>query len=99
MVALRIDQRGPRVGRTGTRHWVTSAAVAAVLWATPASVAPVSARVVAPVAEAPGPELAPRLPTLLRPGRMFPWFGRSELRPLISRRLKLVLEYRPIAYC
>ena len=99
MHALRLDQRGLRVGHIGTRQWVAFAAVAAVLWATPASVAPVSARASTPVTEAPRLDEAPRFPTLFQPGRIFPWFGRSELRPLISRRLKLVLEYRPIAYC
>ena len=29
----------------------------------------------------------------------FPVFGRSELRLLISKRLKLVLDYRPTAFC
>jgi len=29
----------------------------------------------------------------------FPVFGRSELRLLLSKRLKLVLNYSPIAYC
>lgn len=99
MHALRLDQKGLRVGQIGMRQLVAFAAVAAVLWATPASVAPVSAKAPAPVAEAPTLDHSPRFPTLFRPGSVFPWFGRSELRPLISRRLKLVLEYRPIAYC
>jgi len=40
-------------------------------------------------------ESAPR-PT---PAFGFPVFGRSELRLLLSKRLKLVLNYSPIAYC
>jgi hypothetical protein len=62
--------------------------------AAPGARAPVAAA--APVVEeAP----AMRAPTPWNPGMILPWHGRMELRPLLSRRLKLVLDYRPIAYC
>lgn len=69
-----------------------------VLAMAPAALAPVAA--LGPAKATPSGAPHPmRVPTLRNPGMIFPWFGRSELRPLISRRLKLVLEYRPIAYC
>lgn len=75
-------------------RWMGVACAAAVLCASPAARAPVWPR--GPVADSAAGE---RVPTPEHPGTILPWQGRMELRLLISRRLKLVLDYRPIAYC
>lgn len=78
----------------GRMRWTWVVCAGALLCASPSARAPVSPR--GPVAESAARE---RAPTPEHPGTILPWQGRMELRLLISRRLKLVLDYRPIAYC
>jgi len=80
------------VDHRNLKQWAFAGAVALSLCCAPSALAP-------PIERAHASAPASAEPAPGHSWRPFPIFGRSELRMLLSRRLKLVLDYRPIAYC